>query len=31
MTAFRHECDYRDSLPWSGDVVPPVGDPLAAL
>lgn len=31
MTAFRHLGDYGASLPWSGDVVPPVGEPLTPL
>ncbi len=31
MTAFRHLGDYGASMPWSGDVVPPVGDPLSPL
>ncbi|MBK8237806.1 MAG: caspase family protein [Deltaproteobacteria bacterium] len=31
MTAFRHLGDYGAAMPWSGDVVPPVGDPLSPL
>ncbi len=31
MTAFRHYGDYGASMPWSGDVVPEVGDPLTPV
>ncbi|HWB77379.1 MAG TPA: hypothetical protein VG755_20570 [Nannocystaceae bacterium] len=31
FTAFRHSGDYGLSDPWSGDVVPPVGEPLLPL
>ncbi|MBX7083600.1 MAG: caspase family protein [Nannocystaceae bacterium] len=31
MTAFRHLGDGGAAMPWSGDVVPPVGDPLTPL
>lgn len=27
-TTFRHLGDYGQTMPWNGDVVPPVGDPL---
>ena len=31
LTAFRHLGDYGQSMPWSGDVVPAVGEPLVPL
>jgi hypothetical protein len=27
VTAFRHEGDYGVSMPWSGDVMPPIDEP----
>ena len=27
FTAFRHEGDYGATMPWSGDVMPPIDEP----